>query len=68
MSFIFKILATMASIITTIFVTVESARAGLLIASAIFGVAKIIVILLFSGLLLVILYLLLTSSKASPTK
>jgi hypothetical protein len=68
MSLILKILATIASIVTTLFVTVESVRAGLLVASTIFGVAKIIVVLLFSGLLLMILYLLLTSPKASPTK
>ncbi|MGH9840769.1 MAG: hypothetical protein ACREEM_18480 [Blastocatellia bacterium] len=68
MSLIFKILATIASIVATLLVTVESARRGLFIASAIFAIAKSIVILLFFSLLLIILYLLLTSPKASPAK
>jgi hypothetical protein len=63
-----KILATIASIISTAIVLIESLRRGLFLASIIFSIAKIAVILLFSALLLIILYLLLTSRKPTPAK
>jgi hypothetical protein len=67
MSWLFKILATIASIAATLLVTVESVRRGLFIASATFAIAKFVVILLFFALLLIVLYVLLTSPKASPS-
>jgi hypothetical protein len=68
MGMLFKILAMIASIVTTLYVTVESIRYGLFLAATIFAIAKVIIILLFFLLLLIILYLLLTSPNASPTK
>src|SRR5262245_60772219 len=68
MSLLFKLLATIASIVTTLYITVESIRHGLFIVSTIFAIAKVIVILLFFILLSIVLYVLLTSPKASPTK
>ncbi len=68
MTTLLKILATIASIVSTTVVIVESLRRGLFLASIIFSIAKITVILLFSTLLLIILYLLLTSRKATPAK
>lgn len=68
MGLLLKILATIASIVTTLYVTVESIRYGLFLAATIFAIAKVIIILLFFGLLLVVLYLLLTSQKSSPAK
>ncbi len=65
MTAILKILAVLSSLVTTIFVLVESVRRGLIIASVIFGVVKIIVVILFAALLLLILYLLLTN-QSSP--
>lgn len=58
-AWIFKILAVITSIVTTAIVTVESVRRGLIIASTIFGIVKIIVIVLFFAILAIILYLLL---------
>lgn len=66
MAFIFKIFAILTSIVTTVFLTVESVRRGLLIASTILGVVKIIVIVAFFAVLLLILYLLLRTEKTAP--
>lgn len=66
MAFIFKIFAILTSIVTTVFLTVESVRRGLLIASTILGVVKIIVIVAFFAVLLTILYLLLRTEKTAP--
>ena len=60
-AWIFKILAVITSIVTTAIVTVESVRRGLIVASTIFGIVKIIVIVLFFAILAIILYLLLIS-------
>ena len=65
MAFIFKILATLTSIVATVFVTVESVRGGLLVASAVFATIKIIVFLLFFALLALVLYLLLARPKSA---
>ena len=64
-AWIFKILAVITSIVTTAIVTVESVRRGLIVASTIFGIVKIIVIVLFFAILAIILYLLL--KDATPT-
>ncbi|MEO6724881.1 MAG: hypothetical protein ABIU20_01250 [Blastocatellia bacterium] len=58
-AWIFKILAVITSIVTTALLTVESARRGLIIASTVFGIVKIAVIVLFFAILAIILYLLL---------
>lgn len=61
-AWIFKILAIIASLVTTALVVAESVRRGLLIAATIFGLVKIIVIFLFFAVLVIILYLLLKDS------
>jgi len=58
-AWIFKLLALVTSIVSTVLLTVESVRRGLIIASTIFGIIKIVVIVLFFIVLAVILYLLL---------
>ncbi|MDX2042680.1 MAG: hypothetical protein SF097_15780 [Acidobacteriota bacterium] len=58
-AWIFKLIATLASIATTALLVTESVRRGLIVATTIFGVVKIIVIFLFFAVLAVILYLLL---------
>ncbi len=62
---IFKLIATIASIVTTLFLVTESVRRGLLIAMTIFGLVKIIVFVLFLSVLAVILYLLLKDAFRS---
>ncbi|HQR35608.1 MAG TPA: hypothetical protein PLK30_22905 [Blastocatellia bacterium] len=59
---IFKLIATIASIVTTALLLTESVRRGLIVATTIFGLIKIIVIFLFFAVLAVILYLLLKDS------
>ncbi len=63
-AWIFKLVATAASIATTVLLAAESLRQGLIVATTIFGVVKIIVILLFLSVLAVILYLLLRARPA----
>jgi hypothetical protein len=58
-AWIFKLIATLASIATTALLVTESVRRGLIVATTIFGIVKIIVIFLFFAVLAVILYLLL---------
>ncbi len=59
LAWIFKTLAVITSLVTTALVVAESVRRGLLIATTIFGIVKIIVIFLFFTVLAVILFLLL---------
>ncbi|MBL8191177.1 MAG: hypothetical protein JNK38_24385 [Acidobacteria bacterium] len=59
LAWIFKLIATIASIVTTLLLVAESVRRGLIIATTIFGLVKIIVFVLFLSVLAVILYLLL---------
>ncbi len=61
-AWIFKLIATIASIATTALLVTESVRRGLIVATTIFGLVKIIVIFLFLAVLAVILYLLLKDS------
>lgn len=58
-AWIFKLIATLASIATTALLVAESVRRGLIVATTVFGIVKIIVIFLFFAVLAVILYLLL---------
>jgi hypothetical protein len=58
-AWIFKMLAVLTSMVTTALLVAESVRRGLLIATTIFGIVKVIVIFLFFAVLAVILYLLL---------
>ena len=61
-AWIFKLIATIASIATAALLVTESVRRGLIVATTIFGLVKIIVIFLFLAVLAVILYLLLKDS------
>ena len=65
MATILKIIAVLTSLATTILVIVEGVKGGLIIASTIFGIVKLIVIVLFAVLLLLILYSILTP-RSSP--
>lgn len=58
-AWIFKLIATIVSIVTTLLLVTESVRRGLIVATTIFGLVKIIVFVLFLSVLAVILYLLL---------
>ncbi|HMV51375.1 MAG TPA: hypothetical protein PLD20_34785 [Blastocatellia bacterium] len=66
-AWLFKLLAVLTSMVTTVLLVAESLRRGLLIASTIFGVVKIIVIFLFFAVLTVILYLLLKDAFRSQS-
>ncbi len=66
MAAILKILAVLTSLATTALVIVTGVRQGLMIALTIFGVVKVIVVVLFLALLLFILYSLLTTQNTSP--
>lgn len=68
MAFILKILAVLTSLATTVLLTVAGVRSGLFVAATIFGLVKLIVIVLFCALLLLILYLLLSSPKKTPAQ
>ncbi len=68
-AWIFKVIATIASIATTALLVTQSVQRGLIIATTIFGIIKIIVIFLFFAVLALILYLLLKDSfRANPAK
>lgn len=58
MTFIIKVLSLLTTIATTLFLTVEGIRRGLLIVSTVFGLVKFLVMIIFIGLLLMILYFL----------
>lgn len=64
-AWILKLIATVASIATTALLVTESVRRGLIVATTIFGIIKIIVIFLFLAILAIILYLLLKDSFRS---
>lgn len=68
MALILKIFALVTSLATTVLLTIAGVRSGLLIVATIFGLVKIIVIVLFCGLLLLILYLLVSANKKSSTQ
>lgn len=68
MALIFKILAVLTSLATTVLLTIASVRSGLFVVATIFGLIKIMVIVLFSALLLLILYLLVSANKKSFTQ
>lgn len=63
MALIFKLLAVLTTLASTIFLIVEGVQSGLLIVSTIFGIVKIIVIIAFCALLIYIFYLLLSNSR-----
>jgi hypothetical protein len=55
---IFKFLATLGALATTVFLTVEAAKAGFIVFGTILGLIKAIIVLVFIGLLVLIAVLL----------
>ena len=68
MTLMFKLVAMLMTLATTLLLVFESTRRGLIIFWTIIGILKVIVFVAFLTLLLVIIYLLLTSSTSpKPT-
>ena len=63
MAFLLKLLASLASLATTILLLFESARRGLLILSTVLGLLKMLIFVLFLGLVAVIAYLVFKSAR-----
>ena len=63
MGLLFKLLASLLSLVTAVWAMTESVRNGLLIASTIFTALKIIVFVVFIGIVIIVIYLLLKGSK-----
>jgi hypothetical protein len=67
MAFIFKILALISSLVSTIYLIIWGVRSSLLVVATIFGLVKIIILLAFLTLLVYIFYLMLPSkNRPSP--
>ena len=67
MSLLLKLFATVASLLATLLAIHETLRRGIFVVSFIFGLAKLLVFLLFCGLLLLITYLLVASRPSPPS-
>ena len=63
MGLLFKLLASLLSIVTAGWAMAESARRGLLIASTIFTALKIIIFVVFVTVIVIVIYLLLKGDK-----
>ncbi len=63
MAFLFKLLATLASLATTVLLLFESVRRGLLVLTTVLGVLKLIIFIVFLGLAVVICYLIFRSGQ-----
>ena len=63
MGLLFKLLASLLSLVTAAWAMSESVRSGLLIASTIFMALKIIVFLVFISIVVMVIYLLLKGDK-----
>ncbi len=63
MGLLFKLLASLLSLVTAVWAMTESVRNGLLIASTIFTALKLIVFVLFISIIVIVIYLLLKGSK-----
>lgn len=66
MSLIFKLIAVLTTLATTVLLAFESVRHGMLLFWSILAVVKVVVLIAFCGVLVVILYVLLTSKKPNP--
>ena len=64
MGFLFKLLASLLSLVTAGWAMAESVRRGLLVASTVFTALKIIVFVVFIGIIVIVIYLLLKGGKA----
>ncbi len=54
---IFKLLATLTALATTVLVIVATAKSGVILLASVLGIIKLIVLLVFLGLLIFIAYL-----------
>jgi hypothetical protein len=54
---IFKLLATLTALATTVLVIVATAKSGFIVLASVLGIIKLIVLLAFLGLLILIAYL-----------
>jgi hypothetical protein len=66
MGLLFKLLASLLSLVTAVWAMVESLRNGLLIASTIFAAVKIIAFVVFISIVIVVIYLLLKGERREP--
>ena len=66
MGLIFKLIAVLTTLATTVLLAFESARHGMLLFWSVLAVVKVVVLIAFCVLLVVILYVLLTSKKSNP--
>jgi hypothetical protein len=65
MGLLFKLLASLLSLVTAVWAMSESVRNGLLIASTIFTALKIIVFVVFISIIVIVIYLLLKGDKTA---
>lgn len=63
MAFLLKLLASLASLATTMLLLFESARRGLLVLTTVLGLLKILIFVVFLGVLAVICYLVFKSAR-----
>ena len=63
MGLLFKLLASLLSLVTAAWAMSESVRNGLLIASTIFTALKILVFVVFISIVFIVIYLLLKGDK-----
>lgn len=66
MGFLVKLIASLASLATTLLLLFESARRGFLILTTVLGVLKIIVFIAFLALISIICYLLIRATNTRP--
>ena len=59
MGFLFKLLASLLSLVTAGWAMTESVRRGLLVASTVFTALKLIVFVVFISIVVIVIYLLL---------
>ena len=65
---VFKFLATLGALATTVFLTVQAASAGLIVFGTILGLIKAIIVLVFIGLLVLIAVLLIAPYLSRHSK
>jgi hypothetical protein len=67
MGLLFKLLASLLSLVTAVWAMSESVRRGLLVASTVFTALKIIVFVIFISIVVVVIYLLLKGEKTESS-
>jgi len=66
MGIIFKLIAVLTTLVTTVLLVFESVKGGMLVLWSILAVVKVIVLVAFCALLGLMLYVLLTSNQNQP--